>query len=1037
MTGKPFTKTLFISALLLLLQFALFACGQSEESLSNITLTPSSPVEFDYEITGSKTKKLIFEIDNPGQSANLSLLDNDQVLVDNLNISQTGSQTISVLVRFNALGNRRLQLKTINSPLTIKTFTVEDIEHLPIPQFKDISVQAGLDKVNSIKYGGPSVADIDQDGDYDFIVNNHNAESSKIYWNNGDGTITKYKDDLSRWFMQDLHGTALGDYDNDGDLDMVLTRGGGNGTNPSVSYFYQNDNSNFVRYTGDVGIDRGARGRGARYSDMDLDGDLDLMLVNETGLANQKPQHFFYENNGQGGFTFKSVPGIQDVRSSRALVSDLNGDNIDDIVMYGPVSVWQGNGDFTYTDISDSIPSNIRALNSVMAVTDIDIDNDGDLDMYLARGKEFEHGKGETPSVDFDPIARNFSLKTRGYKGVDEFSFKASGALKLHNYHFLGQNGFRGKAYPIYLGKDKISTDVPSGGTLEFDKTNAQGWPDDISADGVYFGHVGNDHWRAALVRNGDIFWSYFFTLSGVEEATPNFIPENRNIQDVLLENRDGKFVDVTQQWNIPAGGNALGVTTGDFNNDGHQDLFVYRWGLVEKRISDLMLLNTGRGSFETVTMHGASDLGGPGFGDMGQAFDFDLDGNLDILSGSEYGQWYLYSNQPVIGNNYALVRVGYSPKNHVDALGAQITLQTASHTYQKRIGSAGEVFSQSLLNIAHFGLGKEDKISHIQVRWRNGETVSFSNKQANKIFDTNALDPATLAINTQDLAPRSGDTLQLKVTATPENASQDVHWHSNDPTVAQISPSGLLKMVGKVGESTMIMATSTKNALSAKAKITVHQWYAKPITSVTLSTSKTKLIVGEVQRINANIAPEGPDNAQLSWTSSAPEIASVDADGTLHALTQGQVKISAQAEENADFHDELQFTVEADVKPYIKIENLPELNKTPIHAGQTFEVHVNYHAGTGNKVIAADEGGLRVWFRHFKTQRIPIEDRIQTDTNVLYTMTGSSTATVSTKGLMPTDALPKGQFYSLNVSFTASNGKTYNDSIEHFVLIK
>ena len=53
MTGKPFTKTLFISALLLLLQFALFACGQSEESLSNITLTPSSPVEFDYEITGS------------------------------------------------------------------------------------------------------------------------------------------------------------------------------------------------------------------------------------------------------------------------------------------------------------------------------------------------------------------------------------------------------------------------------------------------------------------------------------------------------------------------------------------------------------------------------------------------------------------------------------------------------------------------------------------------------------------------------------------------------------------------------------------------------------------------------------------------------------------------------------------------------------------------------------------------------------------------------------------------------------------------
>ncbi|WP_240920035.1 VCBS repeat-containing protein [Paraglaciecola sp. 20A4] len=317
MTGNKFKKPLFLSVLLLL-QFCLSACGPSDENLSNITVTPSSPVELNYEVTGSKTKKLTFEIDNPGQSANFSLFDGDKVLVDNLNISHTGSQTINVLVKFSALGQTRLTLKAINSPITINSLKVEDAEHLSIPQFKDISVTAGLDKVNSIKYGGPSVADIDQDGDYDFIVNNHNAESSKIYWNNGDGTVTKYKDDLSRWFMQDLHGTALGDYDNDGDLDMVLTRGGGNGTAPSVSYFYQNDNSNFVRYTGDVGIDRGARGRGARYSDMDLDGDLDLMLVNETGLNNQKPQHFFYENNGQGGFTFKSVPDIQDVRSSRA-----------------------------------------------------------------------------------------------------------------------------------------------------------------------------------------------------------------------------------------------------------------------------------------------------------------------------------------------------------------------------------------------------------------------------------------------------------------------------------------------------------------------------------------------------------------------------------------------------------------------------------------------------------------------------------------------------------------------------------------------
>ena len=1037
MTNKPFIHYLCVSTFIVLLPFGLTACGPTGDSLTDISVAPSAPAIFNYDVNGSKTKKLTFEIDNPGASANLTLLQGEQVLIDNLNIPRSGTQTLNALVHFQALGETRLQLRTINSSVTIKSLEIEDVPHVAVPQFKDISVVAGLDKVNSLKYGGPSVADIDQDGDYDFILNNHNAETSKIYWNNGDGTVTKHKDDLSRWFMQDLHGTALGDYDNDGDLDMLLSRGGGNGTNPSVSYFYRNNDSNFVRYTGDVGIERGGRGRGARYIDMDLDGDLDLLLVNETGLANQTPQHLFYENNGQGGFTYKSVAGIQDVRSSRTLVTDLNGDNIDDIIMYGPLSVWQGNGDFTYTDISDSIPINIRELSGVMAITDIDIDNDGDLDLYMARGKEFEHGKGESPSVDFDPIAKTFSLKTRGYKGVDEFSLTASGPLKWHNYQFLGQNGFRGQTYPIFLGKDKTVNDVPADGTLEFDNTMAQGWPDDISANGVYLGHIGNNKWRGALVRNGDFFWSYFFTLSGVEEAETLFEPENRNIQDVLLENKEGQFVDVTSQWNIPLGGNALGVTTGDFNNDGQQDLFVYRWGLVEKRISDLMLLNTGNGAFETVTMHGASDLGGPGFGDMGQAFDFDLDGNLDILSGSEYGQWYLYNNQPIGDNHYALVNVGYSPQDNVDAIGAQVTIETPSATYVKRVGSAGEVFSQSLLNIVHFGLGSEQKIKRIHVRWRNGETATFVDKQADNMFDTDKLDATALAINTQGLAPRSGDEIQLTAALAPLNAQQDVSWQSSHPSVANISKTGLLQVVGKAGESTTITATTNKRKMSDTAQITVSQWYEKPLESIQLSAARTNLIAGDELTLSAKFTPENPDNDQLKWVSSAPQIATVDTKGNLHALTAGSVTVTAKAEANPSIQGSIDFHVQADVKPFIKIDNLAQLINQPVHAGDTFKVHVSYHAGPRHTLIAADEGGLRVWLRHFKYRWFPIEDRIETDKSVLYTVSGNSTATLSTQGLVPSDELPEGQFYSLEVSFTSSNGKTFEDGIEEFILVE
>ncbi|MEI8641209.1 hypothetical protein P4S68_09350 [Pseudoalteromonas sp. Hal099] len=57
--------------------------------------------------------------------------------------------------------------------------------------------------------------------------------------------------------------------------------------------------------TGDVNIDKGGRGRGAKWSDMDLDGDLDLILINEASLAGTKPQHYFYENTGKNGFVRK------------------------------------------------------------------------------------------------------------------------------------------------------------------------------------------------------------------------------------------------------------------------------------------------------------------------------------------------------------------------------------------------------------------------------------------------------------------------------------------------------------------------------------------------------------------------------------------------------------------------------------------------------------------------------------------------------------------------------------------------------------
>ena len=573
-TQFDWLSNLALVTCLLGLLFTIAGCTYLSEGKATYIVNPESSTTVNINVSDTTPKRLSLTVYNHASHAMLSVYHNDVLLIDNINLTEPGRQTISALAVFDDIGEVSLTFRALNSTVDLIDWELEDAS-VELPLFRDIAAQAGMDKVASIKYGGPSVADIDQDGDYDFVVNNHNAESSKIYWNNGDGTVTKHANNLARWFMQDLHGTALADYDRDGDLDLMLTRGGGNGTTPSVSYFYVNDESNFVRFTGDAGINKGGRGRGARWSDMDLDGDLDLLIMNEISLAKTKPQHVFFENVGDGRFAYKRVAGIEDVIASRTLVTDFNSDGIDDFIMYGPLSLWQGNGNFTYTNVTDILPPSVRNSKQLMAMTDIDIDNDGDLDLYLARGKAFEHGFGEAPSVDFDPIEKTFAIKTRGYKGRDMFSFNADDKITLTNYYFLGQAGFRGKPYPIYLGKDKIAHDVSSGEEFTFYSAIAKGWPEERAENGVYIGYVGNGKWNAELVRNGNIFWSYFFTLEGVSAAETAFEPENRNIQDILLENRNGQFVDVSSEWQIPRGGNALGVTTGDFNNDSHQDLLV------------------------------------------------------------------------------------------------------------------------------------------------------------------------------------------------------------------------------------------------------------------------------------------------------------------------------------------------------------------------------------------------------------------------------------------------------------------------------
>lgn len=133
---------------------------------------------------------------------------------------------------------------------------------------------------------------------------------------------------------------------------------------------------------------------------------------------------------------------------------------------------------------------------------------------------------------------------------------------------------------------------------------------------GVAFIDYDNDGWLDIFLVNGSRF-----------EA--KWAAGNAPISRLYKNNRDGTFTDVTQRAGVGHHGWGQGVCAGDYNNDGHEDLFVTYWGECK------LWRNKGDGTFTDATAQaGVSTLrkGLPRW-NTGCAFlDYDRDGHLDLF---------------------------------------------------------------------------------------------------------------------------------------------------------------------------------------------------------------------------------------------------------------------------------------------------------------------------------------------------------------------------------------------------------------------
>lgn len=156
--------------------------------------------------------------------------------------------------------------------------------------------------------------------------------------------------------------------------------------------------------------------------------------------------------------------------------------------------------------------------------------------------------------------------------------------------------------------------------------------------------------------------------------------------------------------------------------------------------------------------------------------------------------------------------------------------------------------------------------------------------------------DPATIGVESVSIDQTSielkvGETSSLVATVNPENATnKNVTWRSSDALVASVDNNG--KVTALKAGSANITVTTEDGGKTANAVVTI----IIPVESVSIDQSFIQLEVGQTSSLVATVNPQNATNKYIAWSSSNIEVANVDSEGKVTALSPGNATITARS---------------------------------------------------------------------------------------------------------------------------------------------
>jgi enediyne biosynthesis protein E4 len=491
-------------------------------------------------------------------------------------------------------------------------------------------------------------------------------------------------------------------------------------------------------------------GCGCAFFDYDNDGWLDVFILSGTRLehAPQDATNRLYKNNRDGTFSDVTEKAglLRTGWPCGVCVGDYDNDGFEDlfIAYWGENVLYRNNGDGTFTDVTRKAGVGRNRSHWGSGCTWIDYDRNGLLDLFVSNYLDFDASRAPKPGDNENCKFRNVPINC-GPRGLP---------TGLHSlFRNNGDGTFTDVTDASGIGKIKGRYGLTPV-AADFDE---DGWPDIfVACDTSPSLLLMNNH--DGTFREEGVERGAALNDDGVEQAGMGVGIGDYNLDGHLdlfkghftddtstLYRNDGKgnFSDVTLSAGLGVETRFTGWGAGivDLDNDGYPDLFLVTGNVYPElngklrgypyKTPRVIFRNLGNGKFEELI-----EVTGSGTAAMhssrGCAFgDFDNDGDLDVLIINLNEPPSLLRND--VSGDYRWLKVKLiGTRSNRSAIGARVVAHYGGKQQVQEVISQSSYGSTNDRRL-HFGLGTADT-TDLEIQWLGGVKQNFTRIPANRL---------------------------------------------------------------------------------------------------------------------------------------------------------------------------------------------------------------------------------------------------------------------------------------------------------------